>query len=158
MFFNVLKEGCRVEQLQLGDTGRLQTALALYMIIAWRINRLMRLGCNLPADLLFGADEWRAAFILNKNKVPKAVPPANTVIRLIAPLGGFWAERATVSRGPRRFGGACATSPSLCRACATPVNSGRQSDLCITDGGEASQKPSFARSTRHSLKYDFSVF
>ena len=37
--------GCRVERLQLADTDRLQTALALYMvIIAWRINRLMRLG------------------------------------------------------------------------------------------------------------------
>jgi IS4 transposase len=44
LFFLVLKEGCRVEQLQLGDSERLQTALALYMVIAWRINRLMRLG------------------------------------------------------------------------------------------------------------------
>jgi hypothetical protein len=32
MFFNVPKEGCRVEQMQLGETGRLQTALALYMV------------------------------------------------------------------------------------------------------------------------------
>lgn len=69
LFFLVLKEGCRVEQLQLGDTDRLQTALAIYMVIAWRINRLMRLGRtlpDLPADLLFEPDEWRAAFILNK--------------------------------------------------------------------------------------------
>ena len=44
LFFLVLKEGCRVERLQLADTDRLQTALALYMVIAWRINRLMRLG------------------------------------------------------------------------------------------------------------------
>jgi hypothetical protein len=70
MFFSVLKVGLQVEKLQLGDTRKLQTALALYMIIAWRINRLMRLGRtlpDLPADLLFEADEWRAAFILNKN-------------------------------------------------------------------------------------------
>ena len=56
LFFLVLKEGCRVERLQLADTDRLQTALALYMVIAWRINRLMRLGRtlpDLPADLLF---------------------------------------------------------------------------------------------------------
>ena len=69
LFFLVLKEGCRVERLQLADTQRLQTALALYMVIAWRINRLMRLGRtlpDLPADLLFETDEWRAAFILNK--------------------------------------------------------------------------------------------
>ncbi len=34
LFFLVLKEGCRVERLQLGNIQRLQTALALYMIIA----------------------------------------------------------------------------------------------------------------------------
>ncbi len=104
MFFNVLKEGCRVEQLQLGETGRLQTALALYMIIAWRINRLMRLGRtlpDLPADLLFEADEWRAAFILNKKKVPKAVPTANTVIRLIAQLGGFLGRKSDGEPGAK---------------------------------------------------------
>ena len=52
LFFLVLKEGCRVERLQLSDTKRLLTALALYMVIAWRINRLMRLvsptGINRP--------------------------------------------------------------------------------------------------------------
>ena len=30
----MLKEGCRVERLQLADTERLQTALALCMVIA----------------------------------------------------------------------------------------------------------------------------
>ena len=104
MFFNMLKEGCRVERLQLGDTGQLQMALALYMVIAWRINRLMRLGRNLPdlpADLLFEADEWRAAFILNKKKVPKTVPTANTVIRLIAQLGGFLARKSDGEPGAK---------------------------------------------------------
>jgi hypothetical protein len=44
---------------------------------------------DLPADLLFKADEWRAAFVLNKKKVLKAVPTANTVIRLIAQIVRF---------------------------------------------------------------------
>jgi hypothetical protein len=104
MFFNVLKERCRVERLQLGETGRLQTALVLYMVIAWRINRLMRLGRtlpDLPADLLFEADEWRAAFILNKKKVPKAVPTANTVIRLIAQFGGFLGRKSDGEPGAK---------------------------------------------------------
>jgi hypothetical protein len=96
LFFLVLKEGCRVEQLQLADTEKLQTALALYMVIAWRINRLMRLGRTLPelpADLLFEPDEWRAAFILNKKPVPKTTPSLNTVVRLIAQRGGFLARK-----------------------------------------------------------------
>jgi IS4 transposase len=92
MFFLVLKEGCRVEQLQLSEVDRLEMALALYMVIAWRINRLMRLGRtlpDLPADLVFELDEWRAAFILNKKPVPKTVPTLNTVVRLIAQRRGF---------------------------------------------------------------------
>lgn len=104
MFFSVLKVGLQVEKLQLGDTRKLQTALALYMIIAWRINRLMRLGRtlpDLPADLLFEADEWRAAFILNKKPPPKAVPTANTVIRLIAKLGGFLGRKGDGEPGAK---------------------------------------------------------
>ncbi|MDP3375686.1 MAG: IS4 family transposase, partial [Hydrogenophaga sp.] len=87
LFFLMLKECCRVERLQLGDSERLQTALALYLVIAWRINRLMRLGralAELPADLMFEADEWKAAFILNKKPVLKAVSERNTVLPLIA--------------------------------------------------------------------------
>uniref|UniRef100_UPI000AD1B768 IS4 family transposase n=1 Tax=Pseudomonas sp. NBRC 111120 TaxID=1661035 RepID=UPI000AD1B768 len=38
LFFLILKEGCRVERLQLGDKDRLESALAIYMVIAWRIN------------------------------------------------------------------------------------------------------------------------
>jgi hypothetical protein len=96
LFFRVLKEGCRVEHLQLADIDRLQNALALYLVIAWRINRLMRLGrClpDLPADQVFETDEWRGAFILNKKPVPKTVPSLNTVLRLIAQRGGFLARR-----------------------------------------------------------------
>ena len=56
----MLKEGCRVERLQLGNKNRLETARPLYIVIGWHINRLMRLGRNLPeldAGLLFETDE-----------------------------------------------------------------------------------------------------
>lgn len=92
LLFLVLKEGCRVERLQLMHIDRLETALAMYLLIAWRINRLMRLGRQLPelpAELLFEDIEWQAAFILNRKKPPKSPPSLNTVVRLIAQLGGF---------------------------------------------------------------------
>ncbi len=104
MFFLILKEGCRVEQLQLADTERLEVALALYMVIAWRINRLMRLGRtlpDLPADVVFDTDEWHAAFILNKKPVPKQVPRLNTVIRLIAQRGAFLGRKHDGEPGAR---------------------------------------------------------
>jgi IS4 transposase len=79
LLFLVLKEGCRIERLQLMHIDRLQTALAMYLIIAWRINRLMRLGRQLPelpADLLFEPIEWKAAFVLNRKKPPQAAAHA----------------------------------------------------------------------------------
>lgn len=96
LLFLVLKEGCRVERLQLMHIERLQTALAMYLIIAWRINRLMRLSRelpDLPAELFFEPMEWKAAFVLNRKKPPKQSPTLKTVVRLVAQLGGFLARK-----------------------------------------------------------------
>lgn len=92
LFFLILKQGCKVEGLQLSTKERLESALMLYLLVAWKINRLMRLGRSLPelkADVVFDEDEWRAAFILNKMPPPIAVPLLNEVVRLVAKLGGF---------------------------------------------------------------------
>lgn len=43
--------------------------------------------------MVFEADKWRAAFILNMKLIPKAVLPLNTVLRLIAQRGSFLARR-----------------------------------------------------------------
>lgn len=92
IFFHVLKNGCKVEALQLSTLERIERALALFLVVGWRIARLMRLGrtCpDLPAELLFEEGEWQAAFILNKRKPPKTPPRLNEVVRLVAMLGGF---------------------------------------------------------------------
>jgi hypothetical protein len=104
LLFLVLKEGCRVERLQLAHLDRLETALAMYLIIAWRINRLMRLGRQLPelpAELLFEPIEWQAAFVLNRKKPPAKPPTLNTVVRLIARLGGFLARKGDGEPGAK---------------------------------------------------------
>lgn len=104
LFFLILKEGCRIEALQLGEVERIENALALYLVVSWRINRLMRLGRSLPdlpADLLFEADEWRAAYILNKKRPPKETPSLNAVVRLIAQLGGFLGRKGDGEPGAK---------------------------------------------------------
>ena len=68
----------------------------LYLIVAWRIARLMRLGRTCPdmdAALMFDRDEWQAAYILNKQKLPQKTPTLNEVVRLVARLGGFLARK-----------------------------------------------------------------
>lgn len=92
LLFLVFKEGCRVEALQLGTMERIERALALFLVVAWRIARLMRLGRTLPdldAALLLEPEEWQAAYILAKKPLPKKPPRLNEVLRLIARLGGF---------------------------------------------------------------------
>ncbi len=92
LLFLVLKEGCRVEALQLSTMERIERALALFLVVAWRIARLMRLGRTLPdldAALLLEPEEWQAAYILAKKPLPKQPPRLNAVLRLIARLGGF---------------------------------------------------------------------
>ena len=104
LFFLILKEGCRIEALQLGCAERIETALALYLVVAWRVNRLMRLGRSLPelpADLLFETEEWQAAYILNKKAVPKKTPELNSVVRLIARLGGFLGRKGDGEPGAK---------------------------------------------------------
>jgi len=97
MFFDVLKNGCRVEALQLSTIDRVERALALYLIVAWRIGHLMRLGKACPdmdARLLFEPEEIQAAYLLSNKVPPRTVPRLNDVIRLIAQLGGFLGRKS----------------------------------------------------------------
>lgn len=104
MFFNVLKNGCKVEALQLSHIDRVERALVLYMIVAWRIARLMRLGRTCPdldASLFFDADEIRGAYLLAKAARPKKPPTLNQMIRLIASLGGFLGRKSDGEPGAK---------------------------------------------------------
>lgn len=93
MFFNVLKNGCRVQAMQLGTIKGIERALALYMIVAWRIAHLMRLGRTCPelnANLFFSEDEIQGAYLLTNTSPPTdRKPTLNEVLRLVARLGGF---------------------------------------------------------------------
>lgn len=85
---------------------------------------------DLPTDLLFEADEWRAAFMLNKKPVPKQVPALNTVVRLIAQTVVSLAKNTMASRASRACGWECKRSPSSSRAPAMRASSPRH-DLCV---------------------------
>ena len=93
----MLKNGCRVEALQLGSVAKLELALAVYMVVAWRLARLVRLGRTHPdlaASALFTEAEWKGAYILAKKKPPTEPPTIRDVIRQIAMLGGFLGRKS----------------------------------------------------------------
>ena len=62
-YFRVLKSGCKVEELQHHTAERLERAMAIKMVIGWRIQLMVQLGRevpDLPGDLLFSDGELRA--------------------------------------------------------------------------------------------------
>ena len=91
-FFRVLKSGCRAEHLGFHSAERLQRALTLQAVIAWRLMLMTLLGREVPecdAELLFGDIELR---FLADYAADAALPaPRNLAgaVLLVALLGGY---------------------------------------------------------------------
>jgi hypothetical protein len=69
----VLKDVCQVETRQLKSAEALSRALALDMIVAWRVLLLCRLGKaqpHLPASVLYSLEELAILEVLKKNASP----------------------------------------------------------------------------------------
>lgn len=105
IFFRILKSGCRVEALQLGTLERLERALVIYLIIAWRILQLVTWGrdCpDLPCEVMFDPEEWQAAWIVAQRRPPPLPPPTlGEMVRLIAGFGGFLGRKCDGPPGPK---------------------------------------------------------
>lgn len=89
-----LKSGCKVEELQLETKDRLQTALAIYSIIAWKILWLRyeaEKDPESPCDIVLKNYEWQALYcMVHKTPVPPKEPPTlKDAVLMIAKLGGF---------------------------------------------------------------------
>lgn len=104
VFFRILKTGCRVEALQLSTRDRLEPALALYVIIAWRIQYLTVLGRTtpeLPCDAVLDPAEWQAVYVAIHRRPPPVIPPPlPTMLGWIARLGGHLGRKCDGPPGP----------------------------------------------------------
>lgn len=98
----VLKTVCGAERRQMKDRSALERALALDIIVAWRVLLLARLGKehpNLPADLFYTSEELDI-LELKKKELPRycaAGPGKLSVLQaniLVAMLAGFWARKS----------------------------------------------------------------
>jgi hypothetical protein len=98
VFHRVLKSGCRVEELQLKDARRVFVAVALYMVVAWRVFYLMKLGRSapeLPCDLVVEEDEWKTlrAMCGGGGEADAKAPPLGWFVKKVAELGGHLSRK-----------------------------------------------------------------
>jgi len=88
----VLKSGCRIEDLAHESAERLRRAIAINLVIAWRIMLMTLLGREtpeLPAEVLFSDIELRTLGAYAKKK--RLTPPSllGEAVRLVAQIGGY---------------------------------------------------------------------
>jgi len=94
VYHRTLKSGCRIEDRQLEEAGRLETCLGVDMVVAWRINYMTMLAREKPDEpciTVFKDDEWKALhYMVNKTPILPAKPPTlRQAILMIASMGGY---------------------------------------------------------------------
>jgi len=95
MFHNILKRGPNVEVLQLSAMSRIGQLLAWFMIVAWRIDYLMRQGLSCPeldCVVVFEREDWQAAWLVASKPMPRSL---NDAIHLIASSADSSVAKAT---------------------------------------------------------------
>ena len=104
VFHRVLKSGCRVEKLQLKAKDRIKPALALYVIVAWRILYLMKLGRQCPqldCDWVFAEAEWKSlSCVVHGRDAPRLKPTLGQMVTMVAGFGGYKGRKGDGPPGP----------------------------------------------------------
>jgi hypothetical protein len=110
-----LKQGCAVEDLQLRHVDRLDRAIAVFAIVAWRLLWLTyhaRVAPDLPCTVALTEPEWQVlACTMLRTPVPPTTPPSlHQAVRWTAQLGGFLGRKGdgepglkVIWRGLRRL-------------------------------------------------------
>jgi hypothetical protein len=101
----VLKSGCGVEKLQLETANRIERALSIYNIVAWRLlymTYVARVAPDLPCTAVLEDDEWKALFVVGSKRprpLPEQVPSVREAVRMVAALGGFLGRKGDKEPG-----------------------------------------------------------
>ena len=101
----VLKSGCGVEKLQLESADRIDRALSIYNVVAWRLlymTYVSRVAPDLPCTAVLEDDEWKALFVVSSKRprpLPDQPPSVREAVRMVAALGGFLGRKCDKEPG-----------------------------------------------------------
>jgi hypothetical protein len=102
----VLKSGCQIEQRQLETAQRLERALSIDLVVAWRILALCKAAREMPEDPISNwlpTAQWQAlcCYVHQRTTPPKTAPGVRQAVRWIAQLGGFLARKSDGEPGTK---------------------------------------------------------
>lgn len=103
-FFYVLKQGCLVESLQLQTRARLEAAIAVYLIVTYRVLSLQGLAKarpDAPANLVFSPAECAVLGLIASPPSPGTALTLREATRRLARLGGYTARASDGPPGPK---------------------------------------------------------
>jgi len=105
VYFRVIKNACQIEALRLQTANRLYNAMAVYLIIAWRLHMLTMLAReqpDVPCNRVFSEQEWHTLYLLHTEKRPPKTPPTlRDATRMLAQQGGFLARKGDGEPGTK---------------------------------------------------------
>jgi hypothetical protein len=105
VLFRTLKSGCRVEERRFEQLDRLLTCLAVYLVVAWRVLYVCRLGQGSPdlsCEAVFEPAEWKAVYRVVRREPPPCQPPKlGEILKLVASLGGYVLRKRKDPPGPQ---------------------------------------------------------
>jgi hypothetical protein len=92
----VLKTGCRIEALRHETAERLQRAIAINAVIAWRIMLMTLLGRetpDLPAEVLFSDVELKVLAAFAKQRKLRAPHRLHDAVYVVGKMGGYMGRK-----------------------------------------------------------------
>jgi hypothetical protein len=106
VYHRTLKSGCKIEERQLGTADRIETCLAIDMVVAWRIFHLAKLGRetpDVPCTVFFEEAQWKAllAYVTQNPTPPRTPPTLREALRMVAGLGGFLSRKGDGEPGTK---------------------------------------------------------
>jgi len=97
VYHRTLKSGCKIEERQLGAAERIESCLAVDMVVAWRVHHLTKLGRetpDVPCTVFFEDHEWKGllTYWARKPVLSGEPPTLSQAIRLTANSVASWTE------------------------------------------------------------------
>lgn len=106
VYQRALKSGCQIEPRQLGSADRIETCLAIDLVVAWRILHLAKRGRevpDVPGTVCFEEAEGKAlvAYVTRSPTPPERPPSLRDTMRLVASLRGFLGRKGDGKPGTK---------------------------------------------------------